>query len=117
MTNTPARETPADDVYETPCYSVEEIREHDVEYINPLPRRTSHGVNGFAVQGRRDMLHHFAALQAENEALRERLLDALEYFEDREDVRDGPNGEPLPNAEMSMAQAIRDVLTKAGEKV
>ena len=40
------------------------------------------------------------------------LEEALEYFEDREDVRDGPNGEPLPNAEMSMAQVMRAALDK-----
>lgn len=42
------------------------------------------------------------------------LEEALEYFEDREDVRDGPYGDPVPNTEMSMAQSIRAALKSSG---
>jgi hypothetical protein len=40
----------------------------------------------------------------------EALTQALEYFEDREDVVDGSYGEPSPNREMSLAQLCRDAL-------
>jgi 3-methyladenine DNA glycosylase/8-oxoguanine DNA glycosylase len=42
----------------------------------------------------------------------EALTQALEYFEDREDVVDGSYGEPSPNREMSLAQLCRDALTQ-----
>jgi hypothetical protein len=35
---------------------------------------------------------------------------ALEYFEDREDTVDGPDGEPQPNCEMRIASDLRDTL-------
>lgn len=44
------------------------------------------------------------------------LLDALEYFEAREDVNDGSDGRPVPNVAMSYAMRIRDVLAQAGIK-
>jgi hypothetical protein len=65
-------ETP-NDVRTTPTWEVHAIREHDAEYVNPLPRITHHSVNGFAVQGRRDMLHHYDQLLADNARLRELL--------------------------------------------
>lgn len=40
----------------------------------------------------------------------EALTQALEYFEDHEDVVDGSYGEPSPNREMSLAQLCRDAL-------
>lgn len=40
----------------------------------------------------------------------EALTQALEYFEDREDVKDGSYGEPSPNREMSLAQLCRDAI-------
>lgn len=42
----------------------------------------------------------------------EALTQALEYFEDREDVVDGSYGEPSPNREMSLAQLCRDALAR-----
>jgi hypothetical protein len=57
-------------------YDVEQIRQHDSEYIDPLPERTNHHVNGMAVQGRRDMIRHFDSLLSHNKTLRETLLDA-----------------------------------------
>lgn len=42
-------------------------------------------------------------------ALESALTDLLEYFEAREDVRDGNDG-PRPNEEMNHAQAIREAL-------
>jgi hypothetical protein len=42
----------------------------------------------------------------------EALTQALEYFEDREDVVDGSYGEPSPNREMSLAQLCRDALSR-----
>jgi hypothetical protein len=68
------------DEYETPAYTVDEIRTHDSEYINPLPKRTSFHVNSFAVQGRRDMLHHFATLTEQNERLREAFRFLLDRY-------------------------------------
>lgn len=44
-------------------------------------------------------------------------LEALEYFEDREDVVDGDYGVPKANREMQMAQQLRWALQNAGVKV
>ena len=44
----------------------------------------------------------------------EALTQALDYFEDREDVNDGSYGEPSPNREMSLAQLCRDALARLG---
>jgi hypothetical protein len=44
----------------------------------------------------------------------EALTQALEYFEDREDVLDGDYGIPRPNREMSLAQMCRDALARVG---
>jgi len=44
----------------------------------------------------------------------EALTQALDYFEDREDVVDGSYGEPSPNREMSLAQLCRDALARLG---
>lgn len=38
------------------------------------------------------------------------LRDALDYFEQREDTRDGSDGRPLPNEEMNLARTIRVAL-------
>lgn len=38
------------------------------------------------------------------------LEEALEYFKDRYDVRDGDNGEQRPNKEMQMGQMIDEAL-------
>lgn len=40
------------------------------------------------------------------------LESALEYFEDRQDVVDGPYGEPAPNKEMRLVQELRAALSK-----
>jgi len=40
----------------------------------------------------------------------EALRDALEYFEDREDIQDGDYGLPRPNPAMVMAAKIRAAL-------
>lgn len=69
------------DDYETPQFSVDELRVHDKEYVNPLPRRTNHHVNGFAVQGRRDMLHHYDALRAALEGLLDAVADTMRSHE------------------------------------
>lgn len=53
-----------------------------------------------------------AALQKRCERLTAALDEALEYFEDREDVVDGPYGEPSPNNEMRIAMVLR---TATGE--
>lgn len=42
----------------------------------------------------------------------EALTQALEYFENREDVNDGDYGVPAPNREMSLAQLCRDALAR-----
>ncbi len=38
------------------------------------------------------------------------LEEALEYFEDRYDVRDGSDGEQLPNKEMQLGTTIDEAL-------
>lgn len=40
------------------------------------------------------------------------LSDLLEYFADREDVRDGDYGIPQPNTEMQHASRIREALNQ-----
>jgi len=40
----------------------------------------------------------------------EALNQALEYFEDREDINDGDYGEPQPNEAMKLAGLMRDAL-------
>lgn len=47
------------------------------------------------------------------EALERVLDDALDYLAPYEDVRDGSDGRQLPNAAMSLATDIRDVIAKA----
>lgn len=46
----------------------------------------------------------------------EALTQALEYFENLEDVSDGDYGEPRPNREMSLAQMCRDALERVALK-
>jgi hypothetical protein len=38
------------------------------------------------------------------------LQECLEFFEDRSDVRDGSDGEPIPNKEMQLAIAVDETL-------
>lgn len=38
------------------------------------------------------------------------LEEALEYFKDRYDIRDGAEGQQLPNEEMSLGQMIDETL-------
>ncbi len=42
------------------------------------------------------------------------LIQCLEYFEDREDVSDGPDGQPVANEAMRLASEIRAEIAKAG---
>lgn len=44
------------------------------------------------------------------ESLEAMLLECLEYFEDRADIKDGFNGEPVPNIEMNLASEIKSIL-------
>lgn len=57
------------------------------------------------------------AERTRQQAKMDRLIDAcetaLEYFEDREDIRDSDTG-PKPNTEMSIAMALRTALGRAG---
>jgi hypothetical protein len=53
------------------------------------------------------------ALQKRCELLTAAINEALEYFEDREDVVDGDYGEPAPNREMALAQVLRAALENA----
>lgn len=73
-----------------------------------------------------DLLHDAdlaATLSAANLRLEQRVTDltcvlgdALEYFENREDVDDGDYGQPKPNREMVLAMALRAAmgLTREG---
>jgi hypothetical protein len=79
----------------------------DLEHIAALEQERADNNAGYLSQ-----MREIAALKAERDALVASLNEALEYFEDREDVRDGPSGEQLPNAEMSMAESIRKVLAR-----
>jgi hypothetical protein len=45
------------------------------------------------------------------------LHEALEYFEDREDVVDGDEGRQDANTEMTMATNLREILRRVGEAV
>jgi len=45
--------------------------------------------------------------------LLDRLRDALEFIEDQEDVNDGPDGQPVANRAMQLAESIRTTLSKA----
>jgi hypothetical protein len=56
------------------------------------------------------LLARVDALTSANAKLSAALDEALEYFEDREDVVDGSYGEPAPNKEMQLAQSIRAAL-------
>jgi hypothetical protein len=60
-----------------------------------------------------DVGGEIARLRVQRDALQAAVEEALEYFEDREDVRDGSYGEPMPNTEMTMAQSMRAALAKA----
>lgn len=53
----------------------------------------------------------FDQLTAQVERLRGALEQALEYFENREDVIDGDYGQPAPNKEMTLAQELRSALS------
>lgn len=44
------------------------------------------------------------------------LHEVEAYLEDREDVVDGPYGEPQPNTEMALLREVRIALAKAGAK-
>lgn len=44
--------------------------------------------------------------------MREALEQALEFFKDREDVLDGPDGRPKPNEAMKLARLIKEALGK-----
>jgi len=42
--------------------------------------------------------------------------EALDYFADRADVYDGPDGQQMPNDEARIANVFRDVLAHVGRK-
>lgn len=44
------------------------------------------------------------------ESLESVLHEVLEYFENRSDIVDGPEGTQLPNKEMQLASEIKQVL-------
>jgi hypothetical protein len=54
-----------------------------------------------------------AKLIAAAPELLEALSDALEFVADQEDVRDGHDGQPVPNKAMSLASDIRAAIAKA----
>lgn len=94
----------------------------------PLPWHLGHNCDNavFAANGRCVALCDTAItpnIQAGNAALIVRaanahallvatLHDALEYFEANADVRDGPEGRPLPDRCMQLAQELREVLDR-----
>jgi hypothetical protein len=81
----------------------------------PHPSFRSSSVNGgwikygciVCVTEQRDLLRNY------RDTLVAALNEALEYFEDREDVVDGDYGEPAPNKEMQLAQSLRAALKAA----
>lgn len=56
-----------------------------------------------SIEAQQDDAKHIKALEAT-------LQECLEYFEDRSDVKDGFNGEPVPNVEMNLASEIKATL-------
>jgi hypothetical protein len=50
------------------------------------------------------------ALKTKRDELVAAIHEALDYFEDREDVVDGAYGEQAPNKEMSLARMLRDAI-------
>lgn len=62
---------------------------------------------------REEQLQRLALAWNSHDALAAALDEALEYFEDREDVIDGDEGQPAPNKEMRLAQSIRAALKAA----
>ena len=44
-------------------------------------------------------------------------FEALEYFEDRQDVDDGDYGEPQANKEMQLASRLKEAMRAAGIEV
>lgn len=94
----------ASDYNKTPTYTVDEIRSHDSEYINPLPRRTNHHVDGLAVQGRRDMLHYHASHLLALAKAREAFQTIYDAF---------GNTDYSDSASEDHFEAIRDVAAKA----
>jgi len=93
-----------------------------VEYGTHVIRGASvrHNENGVEFQWRDYVASTWGGEHADNArliaaapAMLDALQEALEYFEDREDVDDGPDGEPSANAEMSVAITLRAAIAKA----
>jgi hypothetical protein len=62
---------------------------------------------------RRELLHHAHLLERELQQARALLVEALEFAEDYEDVRDGPYGTQLPNKAMTLCTSIREAIERA----
>lgn len=54
-----------------------------------------------------------SAIDAASAPLLAALHEALEFVADQEDVTDGPDGEPVANKAMHLAQGLRDAIAKA----
>jgi hypothetical protein len=69
------------------------------------------GGNGFGVSG--FMTIHDASLIRAAPDMFEALQDALEFIDDHVDVRDGSDGQQLPNRAMVLAGELRAAISKA----
>lgn len=61
-------------------------------------------------QAKEDAKHAKLTADARIAALTLALQEALEYFQDRYDIRDGQEGQQLPNEEMRLGQMIDETL-------
>lgn len=50
------------------------------------------------------------------DAVKEALEDVEDYFDNRADVIDGEDGQPMPNKEMKLLQTVRAILDELKEK-
>ncbi|WP_316176228.1 hypothetical protein [Bradyrhizobium sp. SZCCHNRI1073] len=57
-----------------------------------------------------DAIEEIHDLRKRIDALESDLMECQEYFEDRMDVRDGADGEQLPNREMQLYSMIEETL-------